>query len=222
MRKWEESEDNFLRSCYVGNTVQELSNWLNRTEDAIETRIKFLKLDKSGPRRKPNTRRWTFKEIVILKSKMLVDNKTVAKELNRSTTSVRKMKSRLRSGLTFPVKDNLYEYINGIGLRDYRKIMEDVLGRKLKSFEHVHHIDCNKKNNHPSNLYLCASPEIHGSTHAQLDNLLYRMLHTFMESGVIEFKDGKYYYGRNFDLIHLMARHQKEVMEREDGRSIFK
>ena len=46
-----------------------------------------------------------------------------------------------------------YRVIGGRnGGLEHRLIAEKVLGRKLNSFEHVHHIDGNKLNNNPSNL----------------------------------------------------------------------
>jgi hypothetical protein len=44
---------------------------------------------------------------------------------------------------------------------DYRKIMEQKLGRKLKSSEIVHHKDGNNENNSPSNLQLITSIKNH-------------------------------------------------------------
>lgn len=44
---------------------------------------------------------------------------------------------------------------------NYRKIMEKKLGRKLKSWEIVHHKDGNNENNDPNNLQLIASIKNH-------------------------------------------------------------
>lgn len=44
--------------------------------------------------------------------------------------------------------------VNGKNYQEHRVIMENFLGRKLESWEHVHHIDENKLNNDISNLKL--------------------------------------------------------------------
>lgn len=44
---------------------------------------------------------------------------------------------------------------------NYRKIMEQKIGRKLKSTEIVHHKDGNNENNNPSNLQLITSIQNH-------------------------------------------------------------
>lgn len=41
----------------------------------------------------------------------------------------------------------------------HRKVMEDHLGRKLESNEHVHHIDGDKSNNYPCNLMILSNSE---------------------------------------------------------------
>ena len=44
-------------------------------------------------------------------------------------------------------------------MENYRKIMEKYLGRKLRSDEHVHHIDGNQHNNNISNLKIVSASE---------------------------------------------------------------
>ena len=61
----------------------------------------------------------------------------------------------------------LYKFIKlpSGGLKaKHRLIMEQYLGRKLQTYEIVHHIDGNKLNNHINNLKLTTREE-HGSTH---------------------------------------------------------
>jgi hypothetical protein len=126
---------------------------------------------------------------------MLVPNAEVAATMGRTTSSVRKMKEKLRKGLTHAVPYNEHDHYATGALRPYREVMEEVLGRKLESWEHVHHINLNKKDNHAKNLFPCKSPREHGSVHAQLDNLLYGMVEELLLANVLIFADGNYYLG---------------------------
>ena len=51
-------------------------------------------------------------------------------------------------------------------------IIEDIIGRELSPDEMVHHIDCNRSNNSPENLYLCKNKYHHGKAHASFSSLL--------------------------------------------------
>lgn len=55
---------------------------------------------------------------------------------------------------------------NKAGMLLHRVIAEQKYGRKLGSFDYVHHIDGNKKNNHPDNL-IVLSPSEHAKLHAE-------------------------------------------------------
>src|SRR3990167_6326539 len=50
-------------------------------------------------------------------------------------------------------------YIKEFGRHQHRRVMEDILGRKLKSSEIVHHKDENKHNNSPKNLEVMTQSE---------------------------------------------------------------
>ena len=63
-------------------------------------------------------------------------------------------------------------YIKYYGKHQHRLVMENKLGRKLKSTEIVHHKDTDKKNNKPSNLLLCKNHKEHGQLHAMAYNYL--------------------------------------------------
>lgn len=54
-----------------------------------------------------------------------------------------------------------YVRLTGESEREHRLIMQRIIGRKLKTDEHVHHIDGNKTNNKPSNLQIISASEHH-------------------------------------------------------------
>ena len=193
--EWTTTQDNFIRDNYEDMNSYELAKWVGHSEEAVESRIKYLALSKWGKRTVTNKRFWTYANLRALKTMMHLPNKEIADKMGRTTTSIRKMKAKLRRGLTHEVPYNEYDFYATGALRPYRQVVEEVLGRKLRSYEHVHHIDLNKKNNHPRNLFPCCSPSEHGSVHAQLDNLLYGMVEELLLANVLIFADGNYYLG---------------------------
>lgn len=193
--EWTTTQDLFIRENYKNMNSYELAKWVGHSEEAVESRVKKLGLSKCGKRIATNTRFWTYANIRMLKTMMHLPNKEIADKMGRTTSSVRKMKEKLRKGLTHAVPYNEHDFYATGALRPYRQVVEEVLGRKLQSYEHVHHIDLNKKNNHPRNLFPCRSPSEHGSVHAQLDNLLYGMVEELLISNVLVFVDGNYYLG---------------------------
>lgn len=65
----------------------------------------------------------------------------------------------------------------------YRRAAEQMLGRKLKPYEHVHHIDGDDKNNAESNLFVCRNAAAHSNVHASLEDCGFELL----RAGVIVF-----------------------------------
>lgn len=55
--------------------------------------------------------------------------------------------------------------------REHRLMAEIKIGRELVDEEKVHHIDGDKTNNRPSNLYVCSSHANHRHVHSQLERL---------------------------------------------------
>ena len=69
--------------------------------------------------------------------------------------------------------------------------MEQYLGRKLLSTEHIHHIDMDKLNNNISNLWLC-TPKQHRSAHHSFNEYCVEAFKRPVQFG-FNVETGKYY-----------------------------
>lgn len=65
-----------------------------------------------------------------------------------------------------------YVRVSGSRQRAHRAIVEDILGRKLKGSEGVHHVDENKRNNAHSNLVVYPDQAYHSLLHQRRNALL--------------------------------------------------
>lgn len=106
---------------------------------------------------------------------------------NRKTAETRKGKPAHNRGKQYQAKRQGNFYVNGGGYvsmwvgrhadptqsggyyLEHRLQMEVILGRKLTNKERVHHVDGDKTNNAPSNLYLCADDFAHQKVHGKLE-----------------------------------------------------
>jgi len=70
----------------------------------------------------------------------------------------------------------------------HRLIMEEKIGRKLESFETVHHIDMDRNNNEIDNLYLYRNESTHIKGHHSIEPLIKFLI----KNGVVRFQNGKY------------------------------
>jgi len=102
------------------------------------------------------------------------------------------------AGKRFEPKKLGSEYINRFGyvmvymgrygrkdkyLLKHRMVAEQMLGRPLNEGELVHHIDGNKTNNEPENLFVCRDM----SHHREINNYLERIAFELYERGIITF-----------------------------------
>lgn len=87
-------------------------------------------------------------------------------------------------------KHTLPETVSGY-YREHRLLVELTLGRPLSKKEMVHHVDCEKQNNSPSNLYVCRDDAEHQSLHQQLEEVS----SCLVKAGAINFdkENGRYF-----------------------------
>lgn len=74
-------------------------------------------------------------------------------------------KSQLRGG-------QRNSYPKFFGRHEHRVVAENMMGRKLKSREIVHHIDGDRRNNRPSNLMVFPSQKEHAEWHAKFEFIM--------------------------------------------------
>ena len=67
-------------------------------------------------------------------------------------------------------------------------VMEKIIGRPLARTELIHHINGDRGDNRPENLYLCRSRSHHNAVHGSQDTAL-RLL---LAAGYVRFTDGRY------------------------------
>lgn len=81
--------------------------------------------------------------------------------------------------------------ING-RINEHILIAENMLGRYLTKEERVHHIDGDKLNNKPDNLFVCKSNSDHRYKHLQLEQISYELI----KNRIIKFskEKGAYFF----------------------------
>lgn len=134
-------------------------------------------------------KRWSKAEDAIVRAgwgrRQLAD---VARELDRRVGEVSARAKRLgctpwrqRSGTHSgrPIEG----FSNGSPVYTHRAVVERRLGRKLRSDEIVHHIDCDKFNNAPSNLFVFSSRSAHRRAHSTLEAIV----PVLVERGIVRF-----------------------------------
>lgn len=95
---------------------------------------------------------------------------------------------------------------------NYNIVMEKKLGRPVKKSEVVHHINNDKMNDTPKNLYLCECVGIHRSVHNQLYKLIKNLSLELLKNDLIQFNEKTgIYYITNQLIVNIMNINLKRV-----------
>ena len=140
---------------------------------------------------------WSSEELNILSQEDLTDYEKVKLLPNRTDGAVRICRRRLgfkSKNIVFHRKFSSagYTFIRNTKNANYdrncRVVAEGMLGRKLKKDEVVHHINGDKGDDRPENLYVCSSRKEHNQIHYQTMEIVKKL----MDNGKLVFKNGKY------------------------------
>lgn len=159
-KEYSEAEKEYIREHYPELGAKGCAEVLGRPRNSVQYMAQKLGV------RQYVSKPWTDEEIQFLRNNFPSKaGNYCAKALNRSFHAVHKMKEKL--GIELDIK-GWYIDVQGYKvitpnretkLYEHRLVMEEELGRPLKSSEIVHHIDGNKKNNHPDNLMIMTRSE---------------------------------------------------------------
>ena len=175
-RPYSQHEDDFIRANYLSMPYRDIGVHLGRSTHAIAHRVCKLKLEP-----KMALRRWTADEDEAIRSRCgTAKLAEVARDFGRRKSEVSARAAQL--GVTFRKPKRRFTKGGHVivghtpdGLRallEHRVVMEQHLGRNLRSGEVVHHINTVKTDNRIDNLHLCDGPGEHQRAHRSLDKLV--------------------------------------------------
>ena len=180
LRYWTSDEDLLLRE--LGPDYAEIARRLGRSVESVRKRAGRLSITRT-------TERWTKAEDDTLRAHTSLVEALDALP-HRSPAAVVKRAERL--GYRFLPRESperrvgprgyVHVKVGGRWRYEHRVAAEQVLGRKLRPWEHVHHIDGRKDNNDPTNLFVCTNVD-----HARAHRSLLDILPGLMDSGAVAF-----------------------------------
>lgn len=205
---WSEEELDYLKKNAKNKSVEEMSNYLQRTPKAIRNRLEMIGISLRDLKN-IKFESWSEEEDNFLKNNYhLMTVKKLQEHLDRTEKAIRSRKNALslnnKYGKLRELRGKEY-YINSNGYyltydKEHKKykgyhrvICEEYYGIKLKSNQYIHHIDGNKKNNKIENLLLCNGCKEHTLIHKQLETISYQLI----QEGYILFDKEKKQYIAN-------------------------
>ena len=194
-RPWTHEEEDDLRLLYPIVPRRDVAKQLNRTVKAITAKAKNLDV------RKYKIRFWTKADDEAIRSNRNMTCEELGELVGHNPNTVSQKAKALglpafvRKG--YPPHKHGYTWVRWRGpdgkarrRERHRVVMEEILGRPLTLRERVHHIDGDKKNDRPDNLWLCDSVATHRRIHMSLEALMPELL----AAGLIRFDREKGLY----------------------------
>lgn len=156
-----------LQSHYTGAINKR--KWIVNNKDLLFKYFEECEFKPAILSKKLNTSYATIKR--LLSSVNLWELALIKKQNYKSgrkrTTSIDKFGYRYADS-SFDYKNDRGEIVRRL---EHHVIAEQKLGRKLKDNELVHHVDLDKLNNHPDNLYVCENNNEHRRLHCLLESI---------------------------------------------------
>ncbi|HDR4584679.1 HNH endonuclease [Bacillus cereus] len=188
-------EIEFIKDNYSLISVDELAEHLDRTPKAVRGKIERLGLKLSKlPRNEPYS--WSEEDLQVLKNNHTLPDYKI-NELLPKFSLAQITRKRLELGLrkhTYEpyIKSDYYQtFRDGKRVWIHKEVAEQKIGRKLLDGEVVHHVNGNKLDNDPTNLFVCSDKRHHGLIHGNLEQVAFELV----KQGVITFNHstGEYY-----------------------------
>lgn len=194
-KRYSNQEIQFIIDNYQTMSVKEIASALNRTEKGVRHKIEQLKLSLNTL---PRNIAFQFsdEQIDFIKDNYLkLSDQKMSKVLNIPAHQI--CLKRISLGLRIHHCNEYIEdgyakrYIDGKKVWVHRHNAELKYGRKLDKSEKVHHINGDKLDNRPENLYVCSDRSFHDIVHHSLRKIAFELV----KQGIIKFDEnsGKYY-----------------------------
>lgn len=180
-RQFTEAEYEFIRANYHSMPHGDIARHLGRSVSGVRKAAGKLGIRKS-------LKRWGSEEDKVIQAawgrRPLAD---VAEQLGRSISEVSSRSKKLgrerwRKGKGTHSGRPIDGFKDGSPVFTHRRIAEQIIGRRLRSNEIVHHIDFDKHNNDPSNLVIQSRSE-HRKSHSSFE----RLVPELVRLGIIKF-----------------------------------
>lgn len=191
-KRFTTDEIEFIKSNADKMTVSELAQHLGRTEKGVRTKIERLGI-RLGEFERNQPYQWTDEDVAVLRAnyQRLSDEELVNRYFPNLSIGI---VFRKRKDLGLDKQDNLPFLQSGYYCiaRDGKKYWvhkleaEKKIGRKLKSWERVHHINGDKLDNRHENLYVCDKRK-HGLVHDSIEKVAFELV----KSGLIGFDEAR-------------------------------